>query len=257
MFHSYADVTKWFTPRNPAKGKQLTSLLRMYVEDGLPTIYFATPSHKGEALCCIYPDDTVKFVASVATLRARIVTVGSTLPRIMRFWFARISKGRYACVPLTPGQRYGDPKGGYEYFPGLKFNLNTRVCLNPLVYEEDPERKKLWLACLRKFKNNIRTRAKIGALDTFCASLSIPIREKPQWDSEGWRNKLYGCIRNNTVDHEILKGFAASASPWPFWGSSKEAKVDGQKILDAMNWVCDEQSRAMRVMFGALRERRT
>jgi len=255
MFHSYADVTKWFTPRNPERGKQLTSFLRMFVEDGIPVIYFATPSRKGNALCRIYPDDTVEFVASVATLRARIVTVGSTLPRIMRFTFERLSKGRYACIPLALGERYGNPREGYEYFPGLKFNLNTRVCLNPLVYEEDPERKKLWLACLRQFKHNIRTREKIGALDTFCASLPMPITEKPEWDSLAWREKLYDCIRNNTVDNTILKGFAATASPWPFWGS--KVKVDGQKIVSAMNSVCDEQSRALRKMFGVLRERRT
>lgn len=246
-FYNYADVTKWYTPRDPARGKQMSSYLRMFREDGIPIIYFATPRHKGEALCRIHPDDTVEFIVPEAVLRARIMTVGSSLHKFLRFTFLRVAKGRYNCVSLA------SPREEYEYFPGLKFNMVTGACLNPLLLEENSEGKKLWFACLRLFKNNVRTRAKIGALDAFCASLPVPFREKPLWESPMWREKLYYCIRNNTVDNDILRGFAASA-PYAYWARER---LDGQKIVSAMNTVCEEQSRAMRRMFGALRERQS
>lgn len=241
-FYKYSQLEDWFSrkPKDRTKGKVLRSWCNV-AEKGKD--YHVTVN--GQALAIVGPDETIEFVMPVDIVRQYGNTLTGWMHQAMPFFLNRKSKGRYEIGGLGSTVRF-------EYFPGIKFNLLNRKCLNGKDFATNKEVNTQWLRALRKFKTNIKVRARVGALDGVIDKVHAgpTNRGRPRWASAEWTEKLYIAIRDNNIDSELLDGFVRThtASAW------LRNKPTPQEIVDVVNKVCDEQSFHLRLKFGALYE---
>ena len=116
----------------------------------------------------------------------------------------------------------------------------------------DEEKRREWLRALRRFKYGIKVRAKLGVLQTICEQVHTQRKGKQQWDAPQWEHDrrvtfLYTCIRDNEFPPELLEVFVKTAEG-TFLTRNRQPTVD--KVLDAVNQVCKQNSRALRHKFG-------
>ena len=116
----------------------------------------------------------------------------------------------------------------------------------------DEDKRREWLRALRRFKYGIKVRAKLGVLQTICEQVAAERKGKqvwdaPQWEHDRWVTFLYTCIKDNTYPPELLTAFVKTAEV-TFMTTHKQPKVE--KVLDAVNDVCKQNSRALRHKFG-------
>lgn len=116
----------------------------------------------------------------------------------------------------------------------------------------DEDKRREWLRALRRFKYGIKVRAKLGVLHTFCEQVAEERQGKRQWDAPEWGHLrwvtlLYTCIKNNEFPPELLIAFAKTAEV-TFLNPKKQPTTGG--MVTAVNYVCREQSIALRRKFG-------
>jgi hypothetical protein len=116
----------------------------------------------------------------------------------------------------------------------------------------DQTKRKEWLRALRRFKYGIRVRAKLGVLETVCEKVYQERKGKTQWDAPQWEHDrwvtlLYTCIRDNQYPPKLLEGFAKTAEV-TFLAPRHQPTVEN--LLNAVDIVCRQQSRALRERFG-------
>lgn len=116
----------------------------------------------------------------------------------------------------------------------------------------DDEKRREWLRALRRFKYGIKVRAKLGVLKTICEQVHAERKGKqqwdaPQWEHERWVTLLYTSIKNNEFPPELLTGFVKTAEV-TFLNPRKQPTVEG--TIDAVNIVCKQQSKRLRILFG-------
>jgi hypothetical protein len=211
-------------------------------------------------LCRITPDNVCTWVASPRTIWEFCNTLTMALGDALPFVLARVSKARYKIVAYNylteaPWQKCRDH--GIEYFEGIKFDLNTAKCLNPVYTEVDEARRTEWLRAIRKFKRAIKTRAKVGAIDGLISRMAQQDlfnkirKEKPDWAAQGWVDKLYDAIVDPTkIDNELLQGVALTCvTGW--WVKTPPTT---QSFLETLDNICTNMSVVLRKKFGALRE---
>ena len=121
----------------------------------------------------------------------------------------------------------------------------------------DADKRREWLRALRRFKRGMKLRAKLGVLDVICQQVGDQRRGKMQWDAPQWTDDrwvtlLYNCIKDNQYPTIILEGFAKTAEI-TFFAPSKRPTVP--KTLAAVDTVCRQLSRPLRVKFGVIGER--
>lgn len=116
----------------------------------------------------------------------------------------------------------------------------------------DEDKRREWLRSLRRFKYGMKVRAKLGVLQTICEEVAAERKGKqvwdaPQWEHDRWVTLLYTCIRDNEFPPELLEGFVKTAEV-TFLTPNIQPTAD--KVLDAVNQVCKQNSRALRHKFG-------
>lgn len=116
----------------------------------------------------------------------------------------------------------------------------------------DEHNRRVWLRALRRFKYGMRVRAKVGVLQTYCEQVAVSRKGKSQWDAPQWEHDrwvtfLYTCIKDNWFPEELLIAFVKTAEV-TFFTRNKQPSVD--KVLDAVDLVCKQLSRALRQKFG-------
>lgn len=119
----------------------------------------------------------------------------------------------------------------------------------------DEERRREWLRALRRFKNGIQLRAKVGVIEALCQQVAlqrrgIPHWDAPQWEHERWVATLYYAIRDNVYPTDLLIGFVKTAEV-TFFNPNRQPSVDG--VLDVVDQVCRKNSRRLRQKFGVFR----
>jgi len=119
----------------------------------------------------------------------------------------------------------------------------------------DEERRREWLRALRRFKNGMQLRAKVGVIDVLCQQVAmerrgVPHWDAPQWGHERWVATLYYAIRDNVYPTDLLIGFVKTAEV-TFFNPNRQPNAEG--VLEAVNQVCRQQSRKLRERFGVFR----
>lgn len=116
----------------------------------------------------------------------------------------------------------------------------------------DDEKRREWLRALRRFKDGIKVRAKLGVLQTICEQVAAERKGKPKWDAPRWEHELwvtflYTCIKNNEFPSKLLRGFVKTAEV-TFFNQHIQPTVEG--TVDAVDIICRQQSKRLREKFG-------
>lgn len=119
----------------------------------------------------------------------------------------------------------------------------------------DEERRREWLRALRRFKNGMQLRAKVGVIDVLCQQVAmerrgVPHWDAPQWEHERWVEALHFAISNNVYPTDLLIGFVKTAEV-TFFNPNRQPNAEG--VLEAVNQVCRKNSRRLRQKFGVFR----
>lgn len=117
----------------------------------------------------------------------------------------------------------------------------------------DAARRQVWLSSLRRFKQGLKVRAKIGVLQSYCQQVAAQRAtgttwEQPDWESAYWRDKLYDAIDKGQWPEDLLLGFAQSIGR--FYYTQKNPRV--VDYLPTVETILKQQSVALRMRFGVL-----
>jgi hypothetical protein len=116
------------------------------------------------------------------------------------------------------------------------------------------DKRKQWLHDVRQFKMGVKVRAKLGALDLYCAEVTAMRRgsnrfgDRPAWDSPSneWLQYLCECIQKGSFPPKLLRGFAQTAE----FTLYTTRPLEPQGVIDAMNYVFKKHSRTLRNLYG-------
>ena len=127
-----------------------------------------------------------------------------------------------------------------RYFKGIKFDMLTWECINPMIepeWIEKPEERKLWRKCVSRYKRRIKAMERVGALDGIkqevmddCKGARSYDWKQPNWEAEEWVNLLYNSMRNGKYPRELMKGIVESRQTYG-WGISVEP-IDTVKNME-------------------------
>jgi hypothetical protein len=114
------------------------------------------------------------------------------------------------------------------------------------------EKRREWLRSLRRFKQGVRLRARLGVVTIYCQEVALRRKglsswSAPDWDHDKWVTRLYTAIRDEEFPPELLTGFVESAEV-TFLNLRKQPT--SQDAIDAMNDVCTRLSKRLRQKFG-------
>jgi hypothetical protein len=274
---TYDDAKAFFAKcRTPDKGRHLKNWARLHpvtLEDGT-TAYEVRANGKG--IVRFLPDNTLEFVCNSLTARETSITLSQALQRAVPFYWIRIATGRYR-VEHIKQMKYNEsqsPTGHWwedgqhlrtkapEFFEGIKFDLTTGECLNrkpDILTQVIPEKRKAWLSDLRKFKKQVKIRAKMGVFDSLLKTeydRRIANRkgyEMPDWTSDHWVKLLASSIKDTQVPMELMVGLAQSCHV-SYWSPRVPTRED---VLKALEHICTEQSVYLRREYGVFDETNT
>lgn len=116
----------------------------------------------------------------------------------------------------------------------------------------DEDKRREWLRALRRFKYGMKVRAKVGILQTYCEQVAAERRgvqkwDAPMWEHDRWVTFLYTCIKDQWFPEELLIAFVKTAEV-TLLTSRKQPTTE--RVLDAVNQVCKQQSKQLRQKFG-------
>ena len=261
---SYEQVAEWYTKaRNPDAGRPVQSWARMFKVGDNYELRF------GKSVVGVFsPDNKFTFKLSSQDARRASITLSQALGRAIPFLWYRKATGRYVVKPTPPyadykakngelnGWQWFNQQEGYELFDGLCFDLNTYEPTNakPSLKdtEVDQENKLLWLRQLRKFKQAVKVRARMGVLESLIqqvdkerTGVSRYDWEQPDWNSEAWQDMLYTSIKDSECSTDLLKGIIKSVSRGYY-----QTQVSVKEVVDEADKICTTYSLDLRRKFG-------
>jgi hypothetical protein len=136
----------------------------------------------------------------------------------------------------------------------------TGLCLNPEPdesVEPVPEKRKLWLRQLRRFKFGLKSRAKVGALTMHIQEANIlraennklPWQKRKRlaidWEQDSWRKKLVWCMKNEKYPPEILTAFVQSVE-----NSWRHDNITQELVLETVDNMFTRHSEVLRREYG-------
>ena len=265
---SYNDVSVWFTRcRNPEKGKPVMSWARMFKVGDNYELRFGS-----NVVGVFTPDNKFTFKLSAQQARSCSVTLSQALGRAIPFLWCRKSTGRYVVKPTPPYKTFQDNGGdtyaweffknheGYELFDGLQFDLDTYMPTNakpPIGDTINPDKRKQWLSALRKFKRNVKVRARLGVVDTLIKEVYAERQgaksrhdwEMPDWNTSIWQDVLYQALVSEEVTIDLLKGIVKSVSTGYY-----QTTITVPDVIKQCDQICTTYSVDMRRRFGVFEE---
>jgi len=180
FINSYADAEREFSRcKDKNRGRPLRGTFRLTKDANDYIISRVSWKEKLKPLLRIHPDNTVTFVAPVDIVVA--YPFSFTLPAIIPLGLDRVSTNKYRvyhgqtivdCPKQAWTHRYSwwyreGKRSAQEYFQGVRFDLTTGKCLNPMpdrCTRIIPERRKLWLQDKAKLMQMVKTWLKLGVL---------------------------------------------------------------------------------------------
>lgn len=284
LIKDYADCERMFsTCRNPKKGKPVRTWCRLYKEQDVYVLKYMMwvfrQQDKDQTTTPIaefHPDGRIVLPSDSLAWRHMHSSLSMALHNAIPILTERMGKGRYRIAHtglldrVTPPREQG---GSYyrswwdafqehatEYFAGMTFNADG-VCTNvqhAVNGEIDPEKRKVWLRMLRRFKRGLKARAKVGALQQHAkriydkhADMERKGQHRWQWQMPNWRSaKYYAMLKeameSNDFTPEFLEAFVESATPNTYGNTL----ATDAHILQHVDTVMNDLSYQLRKDFG-------
>lgn len=267
---SYDDAVRFFSrAKSPAAGRPFKSWGRMFKEGNDFVIKI-----QSQPVLKITPDNKISFVIDGPTGRNYSNTLSSGIHRAVPLLWIRIGKGRYRVghtkiLDQITNKRREESKDkwanpwrvlyeeGQELYKDITFDLITGECVNPqrdLLKSVQPEMRTEWLRKLRKFKRNVKLRAKLGAIDGMIAQMNKEnnnspwhhVRSnRPNWQTDEWLDNIVTAMKDETCPPELMRAFIISS--FPMWGN---ATPNGAEVVNTVEGILTEMSIDLRKKFG-------
>jgi hypothetical protein len=245
ILENYADCERMFsTVRTPTKGKPIRQWCRLFKHgDVFQLKYQEWRGNCRHVIAEFRPNGSITLPSDSMVWRDMHITLSNALHRVIPIITERMGKGRYRIGNTdfldrtTPTSHQGDTmyrswwgalkEHGIEYFEGMAFDSNG-VCINvqhAVSGEVDPEKRKVWLRMLKRFKRGLKARAKVGALQQHAKRIYDRHAEMerdgqhrwqwqmPNWNSEKYYSMLKDSMQSNEFTPEFLDAFVESATP--------------------------------------------
>lgn len=250
---SFSDAMQWYSRgRDLDRGRRISSWGRVKFTDGAFVLTVGQIP-----VCRITSDNKLTFLVDGVTSRPVNNTLSMALHRAVPFFWIRVGMRRYRvgsvkCMGFKEAEREGP-----EVFVGLQFDLDTGWPVNAkadLAERVDADARKVWLRQLRKFKQGMKVRCKIGVMESIYKDLDAAHKfanRRPDWDSEDWQNVLYVSIRDEKFSNELLGGFVLSAVTY---GWSQHSYPGAVRIEQVVDQVLSQNSVRLRTKFGVFTE---
>jgi len=256
ILEDYADCKRVFsTCRTPAKGKPIRQWCRLFKNQDVYELKYMSWGGETTPIAEFHPDGRIVLPSDSHSWQAMHTSLSMALHNAIPILTERMGKGRYRIAHtslmdrLTPAieqQPSGmvaercQSAGNYyhnwwqafkehsvEYFAGMAFDSNG-VCINvqhAVSGEVDPEKRKVWLRMLKRFKRGLKARAKVGALQQHAkriydkhADMERNGQHRWQWNMPNWHSDKYysmlkDSMQSNEFTPEFLDAFVESATP--------------------------------------------
>jgi len=208
MFISYKNAINYLSrARSRTAGRPLTSNLRVFAHpDGVSISFRMTP------LCIIRSDNTVEFVAPDQFVANWGCSLVQQVHKVLPTHLVRKSRGVYELRSSC---------GGWEYFNGIKFRFNelpmALVCLNPklpLAKRIDVEKRLEWRRALRRFKQQVTLRTKLGVVDGL---ISEYVNQGASYSTRPTLDILYEAIRAGEATTDFLRAMIHDTRLNTYW----------------------------------------
>ena len=256
-FTSYEQVNQWYQRvRDPAKGRPMMQWGRVIKAPDGAFEFFVYKNYNPDPFARLTPDNIITFLYTGLKFRDFSGTLIPAMNRWLPFVSLRVGRGRYNILhnkglSLSEHWWRAVKERGVEMYPGLQFNISTGECLNAkvLTAEVNPGKRKEWLRMLRKYKRNIKVRARLGVYDSMIVRAEKRNRP-PDWMSDEWKLILYNAIKTGDIPEKLSEALVAHAMSRRWYGTL----ISAQEVVDANESVCSMMSRDMRRMFGVLKE---
>lgn len=253
---TYDDAARYFSKaRQPDKGRPLKSWARLFkVGDNYVVRIEATD------VAVFTPDNKLTMVLGMDDLSCYAQTLSSSMHRAIPIAVLRVGKGRYRVQHTkaiddirnkggSPASAWAILRTSPELFTGMTFDLATGQALNARKDLKDcviPDKRLEWVRKLRKFKQGIKVRAKLGVFDTLAKEVHAERMaaggpsawRRPDWSDALWVDALYNAIKDEQFPMELMRGFVASASiSWwrPTTPTTQDVLKESENILNNLS----------------------
>lgn len=257
---TYEATRLWFArAKSPDKGRPFNRWGKV-VKSGNDFIVLVY----GHEVCRITPDN--KLTMTIDGQRGATIsnTLSSSIQRLVPITWTRVGMRRYRIMgtrTLKPSDSWWvKSKEAPELFDGLQFDLDTGEAINAkpdILSRVDPDARREWLRALRRFKANLRLRAKMGVFDGIQRELDTPRNglpkqfngRAPDWGSEKWMNLLHTSIRDGQYSKELLAGLLLTM-PSVVWRMNSKARPMTEKVKQTIDYIINSNSVELRARFG-------
>jgi hypothetical protein len=191
---SYEQCVKlWGTCRNKAKGKPISTYVRMLDGANGSFIFQLALS----SVFKVSPDNVLTMMAP-SKFSHRLAYIS----RLTVLEVNRVGHNQYTA------QYGGQPP--VAYFPGLQFDLNNYTFLNAITRKEllavaDKAKATEWHRLLRKFRAMVKARAALSGFNVTADEVARVMREYPYFASGEIASVLYNAVVNCTVGDAMLR----------------------------------------------------
>ena len=241
--------------RSKAKGRPMKGSGWRLFQDGDEYVVTTYDVQVGRFL----PDNTFMFTLTGDRAHRVAQTLSSTMHRNVPFQWMRCGHMTYRVdhqmnLPSTSAtigvwSHFRKPTSAPQVYEGLMFDLYTGKCLNYLPdfkRKVDPDRRKEWLAALRKWKCKLKAAARVGVFDGLITQEKADptsYAERPHWNHTVWLDILYKAIKTGDCSVDLLRMFVASET------NSWETPTSMQ-MYEYIEKVVKAQSIELRKRFG-------
>lgn len=282
LLKDYADCERMFsTCRTPAKGKPIRTWCRLFKNEygtygDVYELKYISYGNRTTPIAEFHPDGRIVLPSDSHSWQGMHSSLSMALHNAIPILTERMGKGRYRISHtdlvdrVTPAREQGGNyyhnwwgalrEHGVEYFAGMTFDKNG-VCTNvqhAVTGEVDPEKRRIWLRMLKRFKRGLKARAKVGALQQHAkriydkhAELERKGQHRWQWQMPNWKSEKYyamlkEAMQSNEYTPEFLEAFVESATPNTYGNTI----ATDAHILQHVDTLMNDLSYALRKDFG-------
>lgn len=205
MFRNFDDLKKFFVRKS---SKRISSVLTARDNGSNVAVYiqkFDTP------LFVVNSDNTLEFKLDLYQL----LQYKSSVQTVHRYFPIYIHPKAATHISVSFGYGVG-VYAESTYRVGLKLDLNTHKFINPKVYKAIPKVRAQWLRDLRLYKAGLRTRIKLGVVDSILETVLNDRTLTRKWTAPIWTYPEHialfiEAMKTQDYNNELLREFFKSS----------------------------------------------
>lgn len=274
--NSYDNALRFVnSARNVSKGKALRSWARAFIDNETKVVYVVPKWDFETRLVEFHPDNTLHMTVTPQYVARNATTIVGSIHRALPVSFMRVGSQRYRIesnqtlleVSEDGKQKNNEDYYSYryayqhlnkqapEYFQGMILDLKTNTWTNrkpDRLSNVDTKVRSEWLSKLKKFKQGIKLRAKMGVFDGLINDVVSKDSATRRWERpnpklETKMKVIADAIKNEEFPNELMRDFVlyAHRNQW--------ASLTSPIVVNQIEEYLKQQSINIREAFGVFK----